>query len=123
MKSALIIDDDPIHIEVARTLLEATGATNVSSATDGAVARTLLGENGPFDLLLLDLNMPDYNGLEFLDYLRQIDVRAAIIIVSAAHPSVRSGAARLAEAHGLNIAGVLEKPLTLQKLVPALAHI
>lgn len=123
MDTALTVDDDPIAIERARALLTKVGVAHISTASDGATAKTLLAGNGPFGFILLDLNMPTYDGVEFLDHLRQIHYGGAIIIVSAADTSVRAGAAQLGKAYGLNVAGVMEKPLTLEKLVPALAHI
>ena len=122
MDTALVIDDDPIAVELARALLTNMGSAHVSSASDGAAAKKLLAESGPFDLLLLDLMMPDCDGVEFLDHLHQVDYRGAIIISSGAEATVRGGATLLGMAYGLNVAGVLEKPLTLDKLVPALAH-
>ena len=123
MSSVLVIDDDPIYFEVATALLRSTGAAQVTPAPDGKQARRELDENGPFDLLLLDLNMPDYDGVEFLEYLRTISFSAPIIICSAAHASVLESAAHLAKAYGLNIAAVIEKPLTLQKLAPVIDQI
>jgi len=123
MDTALVFDDDPFHIELAHEVLSSTGAKLVSAASDGAAARKLLAESGPFNLLLLDLHMPDCDGVEFLDHLRKIDFRGAVVIVSAADTSVRNGAAQLGAAYGLNVAGVLAKPLTAQKLAPALANI
>ena len=123
MDTALIVDDDPIAIELARALLTNTGVAHVSAVSDGAAAKKLVAENGPFDLLLLDLIMPDYDGVEFLDHLRDVNYRGAIIIASGADPTFYGGATLLGTAYGLNVAGFLEKPLTLEKLVPALAHI
>lgn len=64
--------------------------------------------------------MPDYDCVEFLEDLRQMNFSGAII--SAADQSVGNGATGLAETYGLNVIGVIFKPLTIQNLVPALAH-
>ena len=123
MNSALIIDGNPTHTEVSRTLLSFAGISEISSTKDCATAKSLLSDRGPFDLVLLDLNMPDYDGVEFLDHLRDINCRAAIVIASAAHTTIRTAAEELAKAYGLHVAGALEKPITLQKLSPALARV
>ena len=122
MKRVLVVDDDPIYIEVAQALLATALGAQVSSATDGKAAESLLADDVPYDLLMLDLNMPDYDGVQFLDYLRELDFRGPIMIVSGADRTVRAGATGLAKAYGLNVVGVVEKPLTIKKLVPALAH-
>jgi CheY-like chemotaxis protein len=121
MDNVLIVDDDPIYIEVARALLNSTGAKQVSSASDGNTAKTLLVDDAPFDLILLDLNMPDFDGVEFLEHLRQMNFRGSIVIVSSAKKSVCIAVTGLGKAYGLKVVGVIEKPLTILNLVPALA--
>ena len=121
-RAVLIIDDDPIHVEVTRRLLEMTCGAIVSAAPNGTSARVHIDRQS-FDLLVLDLNMPDYDGIEFLRHLREIGYSGAIVIASGADRSLRQAADRLGKAYGLNVAGVVEKPISLQNLVPAMAHL
>lgn len=122
MNSALIIDDDPIQIEVVSAQLRTFGLTEIASATTGREAQQLLSASDGFDVLILDLNMPDFDGVEFLDVLREQNFAAPIVIVSGAHESVRAGAAGLAKAKGLNVTGVLSKPVSLDKLREAITE-
>ena len=123
MTSALIIDDDAMHIEVSRTLLTYAGVAQVSSASDGAAAKAIMANGEAFDLVLLDLHMPNFNGVQLLDHLRDVGSDVMIFIVTSADASLRNAAAELAVAYGLNIAGAMAKPVTLQKLTSALAHV
>jgi DNA-binding response OmpR family regulator len=83
MKRVLVVDDEPDVADLLRTILELDGF-RVESATDGrsALARVLAE---PPDLLVLDLMMPDLDGLELLKLLR-LDPRGAtvpVLVVSA----------------------------------------
>ena len=57
-----MVDDDPDYRELTRLKLEAAGY-QVSLAKDGREALTLLEKDYQPDLLILDVNMPDQNGL------------------------------------------------------------
>jgi len=64
----LVVDDDDDIRELARTVLEGAGFA-VSTAARGARALDLIVDS-PFDLLLLDINMPEMDGWETLRLLR-----------------------------------------------------
>ena len=79
----LIIDDDPELQHMIRILLERAGIQAAGAYTAGE-GRHLL-EQGGFHLLVLDLMLPDMDGLELLEKLRQ-DAQFAdlpILILSA----------------------------------------
>jgi CheY-like chemotaxis protein len=122
MRSALIIDDDAIHVMNTQTLLEPLGFDLIDAVPNGQAAATYFKSNPHPDIVFLDLNMPEANGVEFMNYLFETGNQIPIIIVSGAHASVRRGASRLAIANGLNVVAIIEKPLTLSKLGSALAH-
>src|SRR5690606_13010737 len=79
MLRILIVDDDPGVAGMLRRYLESQGF-DVAIANDGAQAR--LAMRGPsFDLLLLDLGLPDDNGLSVMAELR-LRWSGPVIIVS-----------------------------------------
>jgi len=67
----LIVDDEPANVEVLRRLLERAGFNRITTTTDSREATALYIEYRP-DLILLDLHMPELNGLEVMDALNQI---------------------------------------------------
>lgn len=75
----LVIDDDPTIRELFNAVFLAEGA-EAEVAEDGRDGLRHL-ERGPFDVLLVDLNMPVMNGLEFIQAVRANRTHAHIPIV------------------------------------------
>src|SRR5712664_3571471 len=79
--SVLIIDDEAAIRESLETLLELEGYSVESAATaDQGLSR--IGER-PFDLVLLDLALPDRNGLDLLAELHAHDPQLSVIMITA----------------------------------------
>ncbi len=68
MALVLVVDDDPTVREVVVSYLRAAGHT-VDEAADGATALSLMEER-PADLVVLDLMLPDVDGLEVCERVR-----------------------------------------------------
>src|SRR5579884_1171707 len=79
--SVLIIDDELEIRESLQTLLEFEGY-DVDAAANGAEGLSKLGER-PFDLVLLDLALPDRNGIELLPEIRAVDPQISVIMITA----------------------------------------
>jgi DNA-binding NtrC family response regulator len=79
--SVLIIDDETEIRESLQTLLEFEGY-EVDAAANGLQGLAKLGER-PFDLVLLDLALPDRNGIELLPEIRAIDSQISVIMITA----------------------------------------
>jgi DNA-binding NtrC family response regulator len=114
----LIVDDEPVVRLVFRTALESAGPSyRVETAAGGDDALRQL-EAGPFDLLLLDLNMPALGGLEVLRRLRERGIDVPVVIVTA-YGSVPDAV----EAMKLGAIDFLAKPLTPEALRDAVAGV
>ena len=106
----LIIDDEAEIRESLQTLLEFEGY-EVETAANGTQGISKLGDR-PFDLVLLDLALPDRNGLELLPEIRAIDPQISVIMITAygtvedAVRAMQSGAANF-----------LQKPWDNEKLL------
>jgi CheY-like chemotaxis protein len=82
MKRALLVDDDASMRVLLQMHLKRLDY-KADMAADGASAIEWL-EKGPYDLILLDLMMPDANGSELLRYLEENDMKIPCVVVSAA---------------------------------------
>jgi DNA-binding NtrC family response regulator len=79
--SVLIIDDEAAIRESLETLLEMEGY-EVQSAATADEGLTRIGDR-PYDLVLLDLSLPDRNGIDLLAELHHTDPQLAVIMITA----------------------------------------
>ena len=94
----LIVDDHVIVRDALKRLLATIAECRLEEATNGAEALTLAARSG-FDLVILDLNLPDLGGVELLRRLRQqsatpilvFSMHAELIYVSRALEAGASG--------------------------------
>lgn len=80
MKRILIIEDDPVIVEVEKDYLETSGF-KVAIATSGDIGLNMALETN-YDLIILDLMLPHTDGLEICRRIRQVK-NIPILIVSA----------------------------------------
>jgi DNA-binding response OmpR family regulator len=78
----LIVDDDPDIHQLLRHILARRGYDLTGAGTAGD-AFALLQRQPDFDVLLLDLGLPDMNGLELLARLRSASLTARVIVITA----------------------------------------
>jgi DNA-binding NtrC family response regulator len=79
--SILIIDDEAAIRESLQTLLELEGY-EIETAADGHEGLLRIADR-PFDLVLLDFALPDRNGIEILQEIRERDAELAVIMITA----------------------------------------
>jgi PAS domain S-box-containing protein len=110
--SILLVDDEPELREVVSAMLEDRGYA-VTCAGDGQEALDALDEGLRPDIILLDLQMPNMDGREFLSVLRADPGCASIpvVLVSANASMVE------AEANQLGATGYMRKPVATRQLL------
>lgn len=81
--SILIADDHPLFREALRYIIDSVlPSSDAKEATNYAETKSLMAEQ-KFDLVFLDLNMPDSNGLTDLALLKKMYPQVPIVVVSA----------------------------------------
>src|SRR6201997_2826104 len=81
-KGAILVVDDESEIREGLELLLTSEGYGVSSAETGESGLGKLGEQ-PFDLLLLDVSLPDRNGLDLLREVRRRDPDLPVVLITA----------------------------------------
>jgi FixJ family two-component response regulator len=69
----------------------------------------------------IDLTMPGLSGTDVIEQMAELGSRAAVIVSSGAGPAEVADALALASGRGLNVAGALAKPFSVQALRALLA--
>ncbi|MDQ2701636.1 MAG: EAL domain-containing response regulator [Pseudomonadota bacterium] len=118
----MVVEDHGFQRRMALRLLAEAGVGTTFEAADGAAALEMLRQlPQPPDILLVDLDMPGMDGVEFIGHVAQQRMARAIALVSALDPAVLNAVQTMARAYGMRVLGGIEKPLTGEKLHALLA--
>lgn len=113
----LVLDDESFMLKVLAHMLAGLGFTSVTTCDNGVAALEWVDAPGDSpDLVLLDLNMPDMDGIEFVRKLVEHDYTGSLILVSGEDERVLRMAEKLIQAHRIAVLGHLNKPVSLTEL-------
>ena len=122
-KKLLVVEDNELNLEIASTLLEEAGF-EVDTAGNGkiAVEKVEAASAGRYDLILMDVQMPEMDGYEATRRIRALPdkKKAAIPIVA-----MTANAFEEDQKNALNVGmnGHIAKPLDIQKLFQVLSEL
>ncbi len=113
-KRVLLVDDEQLFCDITSQFLSAKGY-NVTVANDGRVALSLYKEslenNAKYHIVILDLAMPDMDGIECLKELYKIDQEVKVLIITGYRPDQVD-----LEGEGVNDLPILWKPFEFKDL-------
>jgi EAL domain-containing protein (putative c-di-GMP-specific phosphodiesterase class I)/AmiR/NasT family two-component response regulator len=113
----LVLEDHGFQRRMALRLLAEIGVESTFEAADGGAALALLETlPQPTDVVLVDLDMPGMDGIEFIGHVAQRRLARAVALVSALDPALLNTVQTMARAYGLRVLGSIEKPLTAERL-------
>ncbi len=119
-KSALrimVIDDEPFMLKLLTYMLAKMGFCLVTAYDSGCDAlEGMDGSDNQPDLILLDLNMPKMDGVEFVRHLVERRYIGSLILVSGEDERMLQSAEKLVLSHKITSLGHLHKPVNQEAL-------
>ena len=115
----LVVDDFSTMRRIARNLLKELGFANVEEAEDGAVALQKLQEGG-FDFVVTDWNMPNIDGLQLLQAIRSNPALSRLPVLMITAEAKKENIIAAAQA---GASGYIVKPFTAATLAEKLQKI
>jgi CheY-like chemotaxis protein len=112
----LVADDSPFALELIKAILDKAGCTQLMGAGGGREALALAGQTR-FDVVLLDVTMPDMNGYEVARQLRATEPAPGPVIVMLSGRDIVEVDIGAREA---GADGVMAKPVDRRKLLELL---
>lgn len=113
----LVIDDDKSVCDLLQDLLTPDGC-EVVAITEPEDGLDKLKQKESFHILILDLRMPEMNGIDLLDKIRKIDRDVAVIILTA-YPSLESAT----DAINLDVSAYMQKPFAGEEMRETIARV
>ena len=111
MKRILLVDDAAFIRRVMRSILEQNGYIDIEEAQNGLEAIEKYQKRRP-DLVILDIVMPEMDGIECLKELKKIDPDANAIMCSTVEDPKT-----VAEVYNLGVRDFVVKPIDEQRLI------
>ena len=115
----LVVDDFSTMRRIVRNLLKELGFANVEEAEDGAVALQKLQEGG-FDFVVTDWNMPNIDGLQLLQAIRSNPTLSRLPVLMITAEAKKENIIAAAQA---GASGYIVKPFTAATLAEKLQKI
>ncbi len=111
-KSILVVEDNPANLQLVEFLLKSAGFT-VSSACNGIEAIEKAGA-GPFDLILMDVEMPEMDGLTAARKIKGDPALAHIPVVALTSYAMKGDKERCLAS---GCSGYITKPISTREFV------
>jgi len=115
--SVLIIDDDEISVLIAKKMLEPLESVGkIESLTGGMQAVEYLKKKPAPDFILLDLDMPEVDGTQVLEFIGDKELTSKVVIYTT-NVAVRHDEKVMQHK---NVIGILNKPMVKSELLELL---
>ena len=117
----LVLDDDPFTLKLLARMLANLGYSSVALCDSGRVALEQFdSQNNRPEMILLDLNMPEMDGIEFVHHLAERRYTGDLILFSGEDEQQLLAAEKLVQSYHITVLGSLQKPVTPEKLAALL---
>lgn len=113
MSKIYIVDDD---VQISRLLCDAIESFGLAVEIFNSAQEFVGVDVHESDVILLDLNMPDMDGIEVIKILSSKECGARLVLISGHDTGILHSAEQLAQAHALKIVSSMTKPIRLKHL-------
>lgn len=117
MTTILYIEDNALDLRLVNKYLVSLDYT-ILGAINGQTGLEMIQQNKP-DLILLDINLPDVNGLEYVHHLKSLPETLSIPVIALTANAMVGDKEQCLEA-GCN--GYISKPIVRQELYNMIQH-
>ncbi len=118
MKTILIVEDNEKNMKLARDILQVKGYRTIEAAT--GLAGLQAAQDGPPDLILMDIQLPDISGIEVYARLRADPTTAGIPAIAFTASVTQVDRSRIMNA---GFAGFLAKPINLKEFLQTIERV
>ncbi len=115
LNQILIIEDDAFHSRILSKMLSNLTTATIHHAGDGKEGLSLVELHKP-DIIFCDLNMPNMDGVEFLNQLSLTRVQPMVVLTSSANEDVQNAVVSMSRAVGFEHVSALHKPMSVEAL-------
>lgn len=117
----MLLDDESMMLKLHARMLENQGYTAITLCSSGQTALDLIdGSSERPNLILMDLNMPEMDGIEFVRHLVERKFVGSLVLISGEDERMLQTAEKLVQAHRISVLGHLQKPVSAQALMALL---
>ena len=118
MKKALVIEDNEDNMKLITFILEKNGYCTIRAKNGGKGIELALKKRP--DFILLDIQLPDINGLEVLKAIRRSEIDGGISIIAITSYAMSGDREKMLEA---GCSGYIEKPIDPQTVIKQIREI
>jgi|SRR3989337_1996997 len=115
-KKVLVVEDNPMNKILVREILTANGYEVVEADTGSSAIKKVMGERP--DIILMDLNLPEMDGITATKILKSDDNCRAIPVIALTASAMKGEVERIL-AEGFD--GYISKPIEVKKFVKAIS--
>ena len=113
----LVLDEESSMCKLLGRMLDNSGFTSVITCDSGRAALVLLDRTYLHpDLIMLDINMPEIDGVEFVRQLVEHHYSGSLILLSGEDGRALHSVEKLLRAHDITLLGYLTKPVKPERL-------
>ena len=113
-RTIYLVDDEPMLLDMLSEVISLCGISSKSFTQANQLFETVKSFNID-DIIILDIHMPQMDGVEVMNQLTSYSVRPSLILISGHDSGMLQTADQLGKFSGLKILATLQKPISIER--------